>query len=191
MYVTIVKSALYLLLSPFSVSLSLASASKESQKQFGRNCCRWPRRIWKWPHHPEHGILNSNQLFLFPSQPLTTMAERVRLHRSLRAKNCLGYIYIYISTTGKNHRETRDWIKPFHYWGLVILKSFWMVLSRWKKKVDVFVLNFLFVPRRAKFDRDRIKLKLKLNIPKLIFLIQFRSKIFRLLILSTIFKDNN
>lgn len=43
-----------------------------------------------------HGILNSNQLFLFPSQPLTTMAERVRLHRSLRAKNCLGYIYIYI-----------------------------------------------------------------------------------------------
>lgn len=74
--------------------------------------------------------------------------------------------------------------------------------------MDVFVLNFLFVPRRAKFDRDRIfedffkiirseisasriKLKLKLNIPKLIFLIQFRSKIFRLLILSTIFKDNN
>lgn len=74
--------------------------------------------------------------------------------------------------------------------------------------MDVFVLNFLFVPRRAKFDRDRIfedffkiirseisassriKLKLKLNIPKLIFLIQFRSKIFRLLILSTIFKDN-
>lgn len=76
--------------------------------------------------------------------------------------------------------------------------------------MDVFVLNFLFVPRRAKFDRDRIfedffnkiirseisassriKLKLELNIPKLIFLIQFRSKIFRLLILSTIFKDNN
>lgn len=151
MYVTIVKSALYLLLSPFSVSLSLASASKESQKQFGRNCCRWPRRIWKWPHHPEHGILNSNQLFLFPSQPLTTMAERVRLHRSLRAKNCLGYIYIYIfrpqeKITGR--RETglsRSTIGDLWFWS----PSGWFCLDGRKKWMCLFWIFCLFHDERS------------------------------------------